>query len=132
MADDAGGLFVQWEDARSPEFHIYAMRLAADGTIAPGWVADGVPICTAPNGQGSAVMASETESSLSTSSRMRSCSASGGHGTGSAFSFVMLIEAKLVVCFPSPKKYACPLLFAYHDTNRGLNSPNSRARNTWF
>ncbi len=55
MPDGLGGLFIEWADGRSVAssgFDVYALRLTAAGEVAPGWVADGVPICTAPNHQG--------------------------------------------------------------------------------
>lgn len=49
-ADGAGGVFVVWEDGRSVSTtgynDIYLQRLTAHGDRAPGWPADGLPICT--------------------------------------------------------------------------------------
>jgi hypothetical protein len=48
VSDGAGGAIVTWKDDRSggptPE-DIYAQRVVAAGTIAPGWDADGVAVC---------------------------------------------------------------------------------------
>jgi hypothetical protein len=49
--DGAGGAIVCWVDQRNSSADIYAQRVRADGTIAPGWPADGVAICTAADGQ---------------------------------------------------------------------------------
>ncbi|MBI3635863.1 MAG: hypothetical protein HY216_06535, partial [Candidatus Rokubacteria bacterium] len=54
-ADGDGGVIVAWEDYRSvvnpPYLDIYAQRVTASGTIAPGWNPDGVRLTGAPNGQ---------------------------------------------------------------------------------
>ena len=55
LADGTGGALVVWEDKRAGLVDIadiYAQRVMSDGTIAPGWPADGLPICTEINGQG--------------------------------------------------------------------------------
>jgi len=48
VSDGAGGAIVTWKDDRSggltPE-NIYAQRVVAAGTTAPGWDADGVAVC---------------------------------------------------------------------------------------
>jgi hypothetical protein len=48
-ADGSGGVFLVWEDARArPDTtHVYAQHLLPDGTPAPGWAADGMPVCRA-------------------------------------------------------------------------------------
>ena len=52
VTDDHGGTLVIWLDARTdPDFDIYAQRISGDGTIAPGWPADGAPLSTAPGYQ---------------------------------------------------------------------------------
>lgn len=60
VPDGAGGLIVTWEDDRStpdgdPFYNlygdIYATRLQPDGTRAPGWPAEGLPVCTAIGAQ---------------------------------------------------------------------------------
>ncbi len=42
IADGSGGIIVAWVDQRPVAPGIYAQRLLADGTIAPGWTLDGV------------------------------------------------------------------------------------------
>ena len=52
--DGGGGVIVVWQDHRdffATRTDIYAQRVMADGTIAPGWPADGLPVCTAPGDQ---------------------------------------------------------------------------------
>jgi len=51
--DGAGGAIVSWYDIRdsSSDFDIYAQRILANGTVATGWPANGVAVCTAPGGQ---------------------------------------------------------------------------------
>lgn len=46
----------------------------------------------------------------SASATMCFCSAFGGIGIGSDFSFVILIDARFVVCLPPSKKNFCPVL----------------------
>jgi hypothetical protein len=49
-SDGAGGALVAWKDGR-PGADIYAQHVLADGTRAPGWAADGLPVCTATGQQ---------------------------------------------------------------------------------
>ena len=42
VPDDSGGVVVVWGDSRGGIFTTYAQRLHVDGTIAPGWVENGV------------------------------------------------------------------------------------------
>jgi hypothetical protein len=49
VSDGAGGVIIAWEDARSTEWDIYALRFDAAGT--PLGTADGTPICTATSYQ---------------------------------------------------------------------------------
>jgi len=44
IADGAGGAIVAWTDARNGNLDLYAMRVQADGTLAPGWTPDGAEI----------------------------------------------------------------------------------------
>jgi hypothetical protein len=50
VADGAGGAFLAWCDYRPgpDERDIYASRITGTGAVAPGWPADGLPVCTAP------------------------------------------------------------------------------------
>ena len=48
--DGAGGAFFTWHDDQSLD--IYAQHLTGTGAIAPGWVPNGLPICTLPSAQG--------------------------------------------------------------------------------
>ena len=60
VADGAGGLFVEWADGRnlaSSGSDIYAQHLTPDGVIAPGWITNGLPVCTAPGHQNLAALA---------------------------------------------------------------------------
>jgi hypothetical protein len=52
-ADGLGGVLVAWSDLRNAvpggtNGDIYAQRILADGTIAPGWPLDGAPVTRAP------------------------------------------------------------------------------------
>lgn len=54
VSDGAGGVIVAWRDARSfatSRTDIYAQRVRWNGTIAPGWSANGNPLCTAAGHQ---------------------------------------------------------------------------------
>ena len=44
--DGAGGLLCAWADSRSGTTRIYASKLLADGTLAPGWTVNGVQLYT--------------------------------------------------------------------------------------
>ena len=47
VAGAAQGVIATWQDARSGSNHIYAQRLDASGTPAPGWPVDGAAVCAA-------------------------------------------------------------------------------------
>ena len=48
VADGADGAFVAWQDQRtSPDGDPYLQHLNADGTLAPGWPANGKAVCNA-------------------------------------------------------------------------------------
>ncbi len=51
IADGAGGAIVAWEDDRGGALDLYAQRVTATGALAPGWLATGMPVCTAMNDQ---------------------------------------------------------------------------------
>lgn len=55
VGDGAGGAIIAWVDNRnyaSSGADIYAQHLAAGGSLAPGWPADGLPLCRVPQFQG--------------------------------------------------------------------------------
>ena len=49
ISDSAGGAIITWYDGRSGNWDIYAQRVDASGAVL--WATDGVPICTAADGQ---------------------------------------------------------------------------------
>ncbi len=51
VPDGLGGAIIVWQDTRHVNQDIYAQRVTATGEIAPGWPADGVPVCTHPAAQ---------------------------------------------------------------------------------
>jgi hypothetical protein len=51
-SDGAGGAFVTWSDQRADTGDVYAQHVRSGGSIAPGWAADGVAVCTAAGLQG--------------------------------------------------------------------------------
>ncbi|MGH7724797.1 MAG: hypothetical protein ACREOU_05150 [Candidatus Eiseniibacteriota bacterium] len=62
--DGVGGVLFAWQDGRSgtralPAWDIYASRLLGDGTLAPGWTANGTPACTAAELQISPVITND-------------------------------------------------------------------------
>jgi hypothetical protein len=84
-ADGSGGLYAAWGDFRNAPpgvtpfqdpsyFDVYGQHVQGDGTIAPGWPADALAICTAPleswdpilkgDGQGGVIVAWEDYRSL--------------------------------------------------------------------
>jgi hypothetical protein len=51
-SDGAGGAIIVWVDRRSdPNGDVYALRVTAQGGIAPGWLAQGVVVCDAAGSQ---------------------------------------------------------------------------------
>ncbi len=50
-SDGSGGALIVWRDARADSGDIFAQHLLPDGSAAPGWPADGLPLCTAPGVQ---------------------------------------------------------------------------------
>lgn len=59
VADGAGGAYVAWEDGRyelTLSRDVYAQHLLADGAVAPGWMEDGLPVCTIEAFAGSPVL----------------------------------------------------------------------------
>ena len=59
LPDGSQGTFVVWIDGRNGNQDIYAQRMTREGTIAAGWPANGVAVCTASGHQNSPVMASD-------------------------------------------------------------------------
>jgi len=46
VPDRAGGAYVAWEDSRNDGSDLYALHITGDGSLAAGWPADGLPLCT--------------------------------------------------------------------------------------
>src|SRR5436309_2026881 len=50
--DGASGAFISWVDRRNglsgSNDDLYLQRVLPSGNLAPGWPADGLPVCTAP------------------------------------------------------------------------------------
>ena len=66
------------------------------------------PALSASNRRTSLFASSTTARTESSRSTIRSCSSPDGRGTGNARSWVLLMEARLVVCFPIARKYVFP------------------------
>lgn len=49
--DGAGGVFVVWRDERSGDADVYAQHILANGTVAPGWQANGRAVAVATGAQ---------------------------------------------------------------------------------
>lgn len=53
VPDHAGGAIVVWQDPRNGSYEqVYAQRLSAAGTFAPGWPDSGIAVCTFPTQAG--------------------------------------------------------------------------------
>jgi hypothetical protein len=50
-ADGDGGAYITWFDRRHGNLDVFALRLGADGTEAPGWTRTGTAVCVAPGDQ---------------------------------------------------------------------------------
>ncbi|HMA47396.1 MAG TPA: FlgD immunoglobulin-like domain containing protein [Frankiaceae bacterium] len=50
------GVILAWQDLRGGTADIYAVRIGGDGSVAPGWTADGTPVCSASGTQGAPAM----------------------------------------------------------------------------
>ena len=64
ISDGAGGAYLVWSDYRTGNPNgdggdIYATRIRGNGRIAPGWIADGTPVCTVQHTQQAARLASD-------------------------------------------------------------------------
>ena len=64
IPDGTGGALVVWVDTRSGESDIYAQHLVSSGNVAPGWPADGVPVCLARGFQDRLAMVSDGSGGL--------------------------------------------------------------------
>ncbi|MBI5711007.1 MAG: hypothetical protein HZC42_12015 [Candidatus Eisenbacteria bacterium] len=68
VSDGAGGAYAVWDDwrrgATQADFDIYAQRVTASGVLAPGWPADGLPLCTASNTQWASVACPDGQGGL--------------------------------------------------------------------
>jgi len=53
LADGSGGVIVVWKDYRAGNWDLYALRVKADATPAPGWTPNGVAVCVASGEQDS-------------------------------------------------------------------------------
>lgn len=53
VPDGAGGTYIAWSETGrdAAEMDVFLLRVTNAGAPAPGWPADGVPICTAPGNQ---------------------------------------------------------------------------------
>ena len=51
VADGEGGFYADWLDDRNGNLDLYAQHIHSTGVVMPGWVADGLPICTDPTPQ---------------------------------------------------------------------------------
>ncbi|MBI5709560.1 MAG: hypothetical protein HZC42_04535 [Candidatus Eisenbacteria bacterium] len=62
VADGAGGFFTAWQDFRNNATSyadIYAQHVLADGSLAPGWPVNGVPVSLNPAPEGSVRLAAD-------------------------------------------------------------------------
>ena len=73
VPDGAGGVIAYWVMDQAGTSDVYAQRITADGTVAPGWPATGRAICTATGAQ------AEVQGSQTARAAPSSCGAI--HGT---------------------------------------------------
>lgn len=60
VPDGTGGILVAWSDFRNgTTSDIYALRVRADGSLAPGWPSDGIAVCVADSNQRTPAVASD-------------------------------------------------------------------------
>ena len=61
ISDGQGGVIALWDDRRTPGIppDLYAQRVRADGTLAPGWIVNGNRVCDGPGSELSAGLASD-------------------------------------------------------------------------
>jgi hypothetical protein len=57
--DGAGGAYVAWVDLRNGSGDIYAQHITAAGQVAPGWDANGNPVCVAAGEQGNVAIVAD-------------------------------------------------------------------------
>lgn len=51
-SDGSGGIYLAWGDTRDGEqSDIFAQHIVGDGSLAPGWPADGLPVCVSSGNQ---------------------------------------------------------------------------------
>lgn len=50
-SDGAGGAVVAWQDARVPNYAIFAQHVLSNGSVDPGWPGGGLQVCPVPGGQ---------------------------------------------------------------------------------
>ncbi len=64
VPDGAGGVYVTWRDSRNypvTDDDVYVQRITAAGEIAPGWPAEGLPVCLLPEPQAPTGLARDSQ-----------------------------------------------------------------------
>src|SRR5205823_14376442 len=51
VGDDAGGIFLAWQDHRALDWDVYALHVQGNGALAPGWGTNGVAVSPAGGDQ---------------------------------------------------------------------------------
>src|SRR5262245_54315104 len=59
IPDGSGGVLVVFQDTGADEGDVYLRRITAAGTIAPDWLAGGIPVATGPGRQNDAQLAGD-------------------------------------------------------------------------
>ena len=59
LADGAGGAFVVWQDWSSGAANLFLQRMTSTGTVAVGWPANGLALCTAAGDQRAPALAAD-------------------------------------------------------------------------
>ena len=58
-SDGAGGVFVTWQDRRAGNDDVFLQHVIAAGSLASGWTANGVAVCSAPGDQRAPIMVAD-------------------------------------------------------------------------
>jgi len=62
VSDNAGGVYVAWQDLRNlATAQIYATHVLADGTLDPGWPSNGLAVGPSTTGQGRPAVATDSQ-----------------------------------------------------------------------
>ncbi len=58
--DGASGAFIAWTDTRNGSQDIFVQHMKSNGSLAPGWADNGMPVCTHPSNQATPTVLKDT------------------------------------------------------------------------